>query len=76
MILVDDCSHDKSVSIIKEFQKKDSRIKFFNNSDNSGPGVSLNKGILASKGEFITFLDSDDLWLVFIFRNFLTNLFK
>ncbi|WP_276390440.1 glycosyltransferase family 2 protein [Eudoraea chungangensis] len=63
MILIDDCSNDNSLNIIREFQKKDSRIRLLNNSVNSGPGISRNIGIFESKGEFITFLDSDDLWL-------------
>lgn len=62
LLLVDDCSTDKSVKIIKEYQQKDKRIKFFSNSKNSGAAISRNKGIEESRGRYIAFLDADDLW--------------
>lgn len=62
LLLVDDCSADKSVKIIKEYQHKDKRIKLFSNSKNSGAAVSRNKGIEESRGRYIAFLDADDLW--------------
>lgn len=62
LICVNDCSKDNSLKELKRLQKKDSRIKILNNTNNVGPGESRNKGILSSKGEFILFVDSDD-WL-------------
>lgn len=62
LLLVDDCSADKSLKIIKEYQQKDKRIKLFSNSKNSGAAVSRNKGIEESRGRYIAFLDADDLW--------------
>ena len=61
LLIVDDCSTDKTVEIIKSF--KDERIKFFQNEKNSGAAVSRNKALLEAKGRWIAFLDSDDLWL-------------
>ena len=63
LIIVDDCSSDETVSLIKEFVKKDNRVKLFVNDINSGAGHSRNVGLEMSKGRFIAFLDSDDLWL-------------
>jgi len=61
-ILVDDCSSDSSEIIIKSFQKKDARIKYFRLEENSGAGVARNKAIELASGKYIAFLDSDDLW--------------
>ena len=60
-IIVDDCSNDKSVDIIKSFQ--DDRIKLFVEATNQGAANARNKALSLSKGKYITFIDSDDLWL-------------
>ncbi|WP_313581105.1 glycosyltransferase family 2 protein [Chishuiella sp.] len=60
-IIVDDCSVDKSVELIKSFE--DSRIKLFIQSDNQGAAHARNLALNNAKGRFITFIDSDDLWL-------------
>lgn len=62
LLLVDDCSKDNSVSIIKEFQKNDYRIKYIKLEKNSGASVTRNTGIKNAKGRFIAFVDSDDIW--------------
>ena len=63
LILVDDCSSDNSVEIIQSFVEFDPRIKLIKSSENSGAAVARNKGIESAKGRYITFLDSDDIWL-------------
>jgi len=63
MIIIDDVSTDNSRKIIESFMKKDDRIKLFKLSENSGAAISRNKAISLAKGNFIAFLDSDDLWL-------------
>lgn len=63
MIIVDDKSTDKSISIIKKYSRADSRIKLIKLKTNSGPAVARNKAIQNSRGRFIAFLDSDDLWM-------------
>lgn len=61
LLIVDDCSTDNSDEIIKPFLL-DKRIKLFKNEKNSGAALSRNKAIREAKGEWIAFLDSDDLW--------------
>lgn len=61
LIIVDDCSTDGTVAIIKSFQ--DHRIRLFLNEKNSGAAISRNKALREAQGRWIAFLDSDDLWL-------------
>ncbi|MEC7265700.1 MAG: glycosyltransferase family 2 protein [Bacteroidota bacterium] len=61
-ILVDDCSSDQSEAIIKSYQEKDPRIKYFKLKKNSGAGVARNKAIELAEGKYVAFLDSDDIW--------------
>ncbi|MCG3727439.1 glycosyltransferase family 2 protein [Vibrio cincinnatiensis] len=62
MIIVDDCSTDNSVSVIKSHIEKDSRIKLIQLNENSGAAIARNTAIEAAQGRYIAFLDSDDLW--------------
>lgn len=63
LIIVDDCSKDNSVEIIQDYQNKDDRIKLIRNAKSSGsPAEPRNIGIEHSTGEYIAFLDSDDIW--------------
>ena len=58
-IFVNDGSKDKSLDILREYEKKDSRVIVIDQ-ENSGPGGARNTGILKARGEYIGFLDSDD----------------
>lgn len=62
LIIINDGSTDGTVKKVKEFLKKDSRIRFFNNEKNLGVSLTRNKGISLANGEWIAFIDSDDLW--------------
>lgn len=62
LIIIDDCSTDKSSQILKAFLEDDTRIKLFSQEKNCGVAYSRNLGIEMAKGKYITFLDSDDLW--------------
>src|SRR5690554_397928 len=62
LLIIDDVSTDNSVEIVEEYVERDSRIKLFRLDENSGPAVARNVGIKNSIGDFISFLDSDDLW--------------
>ncbi len=61
-ILVDDCSTDSSALIIKNFAKKDDRIHYERLTENGGAGIARNTAIKLAKGNYIAFLDSDDIW--------------
>lgn len=63
MLIVDDCSTDGSYEVALEYASSDKRIKVIRNEKNCGAAVSRNKAIEISNGEFIAFLDSDDLWV-------------
>lgn len=62
IICINDGSIDNSLKILKEYEKKDKRIKIINQ-ENSGVAIARNHGIDISKGEFIAFLDSDDKYI-------------
>lgn len=63
LIIIDDCSKDNSPKIIKSFVELDNRIKYFNTSEPSGsPSKPRNIGIEKANGQYIAFLDSDDIW--------------
>ena len=63
LLITDDCSNDETVEIVRQYAEKDPRIKLFQNKENSGAAVSRNLSLSHSTGEFVAFLDSDDLWL-------------
>ena len=63
MIIVDDCSTDNSCEIIQDLNRSDNRIKLVRLNKNIGPAASRNISIEKSKGKYIAFLDSDDIWL-------------
>ena len=63
LIFVDDCSNDESVNIIKKYMQKDKRIKLIKNKRNRGSLYTRYKGAQQSKGEFLIFVDSDDIVL-------------
>ena len=62
LIIVDDCSTDKTFDIIKELSDLDERIGYIKNAFNSGVSVSRNNGVRAARYDWIAFLDSDDCW--------------
>ena len=61
IIIYDDINTEDYYYLKKNFSF-DKRIKIIINSKNIGAGMSRNKGIRASKGQFIAFIDSDDIW--------------
>lgn len=60
LILVDDGSTDSSMSILEEYEKADKRIKAIHQ-ENCGPGIARNTGISLATGDYLVFVDSDDI---------------
>ena len=62
LIVVNDCSKDKTEEIIKRYCKQDARVRNYTNQINSGVSFSRNFGVEQANGEWVAFLDSDDIW--------------
>ncbi len=61
LLIVDDCSSDNTDEVVASFLE-DKRIRYFHNEKNSGAALTRNKALREAQGEWIAFLDSDDLW--------------
>lgn len=61
LIIVDDCSTDNTDEVVRAFN--DQRIKYLKNEKNSGAALTRNRALKEARGEWIAFLDSDDLWV-------------
>jgi len=63
LIVVNDDSPDQSAAIAQEYAEKDCRIRIIHQIPNAGCAQSRNLGITVARGEYIAFLDSDDVWV-------------
>lgn len=61
-VIVDDASTDNTVSCLKEISSRFENVSYYINDVNSGAAVSRNLALKMSKGDYIAFIDSDDLW--------------
>lgn len=62
-LVTDDCSTDSTLDILYSLAAQDDRIKVYKNKINSGAAVSRNISLENSRGDYIAFIDSDDVWL-------------
>ncbi len=62
IIIVDDCSTDATVSIIKRYTEADDRIKFYKNEHNLGYNKNFERAISLTTGDYISISDQDDIW--------------
>ena len=60
VICVDDCSTDGTPAVLKEYQDKYENVTVIRNETNLYAGICRNKGLMAAKGQYVHFLDSDD----------------
>lgn len=60
LIIVDDCSTDDTLKVLRKFEKEDPRVKVIANEKNSGPSISRNIAVEKAVGEYIVYLDGDD----------------
>lgn len=61
LICVDDGSTDNSLSLLKEYQQSDERVRIVTE-NNAGPSIARNKGLLRARGKYVIFLDADDFY--------------
>jgi len=61
IVCILDCPTDNSEKIIKEFAQNDKRIVVVRHTENQGQAIARNKGVQNSTGEYIHFMDADDL---------------
>ena len=69
LIIVDDVSTDGSLDVARGYAAKDSRVRVMAMENNGGPGIARNRGIDAARGEYLGFMDSDDLMPPDAFQN-------
>lgn len=63
IVLVDDCSKDQSAEIIVGLKKTHPEIVYHLQEKNMGAGAARNKALELARGQYIAFLDSDDIWM-------------
>ena len=63
IIIVNDCSKDNSLEIVKDIQKEHPNLTIINNEKNLNVAESRNIGVKNAKGSWIAFLDADDKWV-------------
>ena len=63
LIIIDDASSDGSQDIISQYQQKDPRIRPIFHERNMGISRTTNDGFIAAKGEYVAYVQSDDLWM-------------
>lgn len=73
IVLIEDGSSDNSPQICKDYAHKDSRVRIITG-NHGGPGSARNRGIAAATGEYIVFVDSDDVCEPKLLETLLTNI--
>ncbi len=62
LLVVNDCSKDRTVELVKNIAARDSRVRLISNVKNSGVSYTRKHGLEEAKGSWIAILDSDDAW--------------
>ena len=62
LLVVDDCSTDDTVEVVRRLAAQDARVRFASLSQNGGPAEARNMAMRRASGRYVAFLDSDDLW--------------
>ena len=63
IIVINDCSKDQTLKILKKYKSKFKNFNIITNKKTKGPGLSRNTGIKHSSGKYIFFLDGEPQWL-------------
>lgn len=61
IIAIDDFSKDNSFKILKQYKRFDKRIRTYRNVKHYGPALTLNRAIKRAKGQFMVFMDPEDV---------------
>lgn len=72
IIVVDDKSTDKGLDIVRTYCDKDSRVRVIALTQNVGVGGARNEGIKKAKGDYIAWLDSDDIYNIYFIETLMT----
>ncbi len=64
IIAIDDCSTDNTLDKLESFAKREVRLKVYKNDENIGVAYTRNRGVELASGEYVAFLDADDVWEV------------
>lgn len=62
IICVNDCAKDNTLNVLEEYAKRDKRIKVLSNEKNLGVAETRNNAFKAATGDYIAFVDADDIW--------------
>ena len=62
LLVIDDCSGDRTCEIVAELAAQDTRIRLIRNEENMGVAKTRNRGFELAQGQYVALLDSDDLW--------------
>ncbi|HJD24795.1 MAG TPA: glycosyltransferase [Firmicutes bacterium] len=62
LLIVDDCSTDNTEEVVAEYRQADPRVQYHRLEKNSGAAVARTTAMQLAQGEYMAFLDSDDLW--------------
>lgn len=62
LLVVDDCSSDRTAELVERIAARDSRVRLYTNRKNSGVSYTRKHGLEQAKGSWIAILDSDDAW--------------
>lgn len=62
IIVIDDCSTDATCAVVERLAEKHSTIRLIKNEKNLGVAMTRNRGIEEFKGDYVAFLDADDVW--------------
>lgn len=62
LLVINDCSKDRTAKLVEDFSAKDSRVRLISNEKNSGVSFTRKHGLEEANGSWIAILDSDDAW--------------
>ena len=63
VLVVDDASPDGTLALAQRYASRDERVRVLAQPENGGVSNARNRGVREARGEWIAFLDSDDLWM-------------